>query len=286
MEIKRLVLLTLLLAPHVTFAAQDEQSDRMLVGVESSLVPIVEDLTQHSNDPLSYVVSDSIPADMIKGNMQVAIMSRKWTDEEISQFYIAKGYRPVRLFFMADAGVLVSHSDSVAETISFQNDATRSLYCISNLHALKNTVITDNVSSLSRCENTMDFLDRQALKGKLDSDKSAKAYIKYAEAVYSGNWDEYKTLSVQTSGNKAFAPTAENIYSGRYPFSNLYYLYLDNVTTATEGLHNTKLLKLVTSEQNESEIRDNGYISLPVTLLERNQVTLGLKPASILHGYK
>jgi hypothetical protein len=46
------------------------------------------------------------------------------------------------------------------------------------------------------------------------------------------------------------------------------------------------LFELVTTEQDVSVIRDNGYIELPLPLIERNRVKLGLQEASVPNGYK
>ncbi|HCG7217286.1 TPA: hypothetical protein NJ354_000448 [Vibrio parahaemolyticus] len=284
MKINRQISLTLLLFPCSVFATDDKQQSVLDVGVEASLLPLVKTLTKPSGDAFTYFPSENIPQDMLEGKTQIAIMSRKWTDEEVSMFYQSKGYRPTQLFFMADAMVMINNKKSSVNTISFDSLEKRN-HCISNLYVLENASSLDDMNTFT-CQNEPVFLEQQQLKDRLDNDISSKAYIKYAEANYSNDWDDYKTLSIKNSNNETYAPSIEHIYSGRYPLSKVYYLYLDKYQSMSDSVKDSKLLELVTTEQDESAIRDSGYIELPLPLIERNRVKLGLQDASVPNGYK
>ena len=284
MKINRQISLTLLLFPCAVFATDDKQQSVPDVGVEASLLPLVKTLTKPSGDAFTYFTSENIPKDMLEGKTQIAIMSRKWTDEEVSTFYQSKGYRPTQLFFMADAMVVINNKQSSVNTISF-DALEKSNHCISNLYVLKNASSLDDMNRFT-CQNESVFLEQQQLKDRLDNDISSKAYIKYAEANYSNDWDDYKTLAIKNGDSETYAPTIEYIYSGRYPLAKVYYLYLDKYQTMSDGVKGSKLIKLATTEQDESAIRDDGYIDLPLPLIERNRVKLGLQEASVPNGYK
>ncbi|WP_447027995.1 hypothetical protein [Vibrio parahaemolyticus] len=81
-------------------------------------------------------------------------------------------------------------------------------------------------------------------------------------------------------------PILVDHYTGRYPLAKVYYLFLDKYQTMSDGVKGSKLIKLATTEQDENAIRDNGYIDLPLPLIERNRVKLGLQEASVPNGYK
>ncbi len=284
MKINRQISLTLLLFPCAVFATDDKQQSVPDVGVEASLLPLVNTITKSSADAFTYFPSENIPKDMLEGRTQIAIMSRKWTDEEVSMFYQSKGYRPTQLFFMADAMVMINNKQSSVNTISF-DALEKSNHCISNLYVLENSSSLDNMNTFT-CQNEPVFLEQQQLKDRLDNDILSKAYIKYAEANYSNEWDDYKTLAIKNSDSENYAPSIEHIYSGRYPLAKVYYLYLDKYQSMSDSVKGSKLLELVTTEQDESAIRDNGYIDLPLPLIERNRVKLGLQEASVPNGYK
>ncbi|WP_158152044.1 hypothetical protein [Vibrio fluvialis] len=106
MRINRAMLLTLVALSQSVMAAMGGKNAETWIGTEPTLLPLMTALVE-SQDSLKLTASDSIPRAMADGSLKVAVMSRKWTDEEMSEFYAITGEHPIQLFFSAKATVLL-----------------------------------------------------------------------------------------------------------------------------------------------------------------------------------
>ncbi|GAL16444.1 ABC-type phosphate transport system periplasmic component [Vibrio astriarenae] len=144
-----------------------------------------------------------------------------------------------------------------------------------------------NFSQLVECDPgtysaTQYLPDKQALDEKLKDEIDALAYTVQVDPDMAEH-----ALDVVNDNGDIYSIDKETILSGRYPLSNVYYMYLTPKSAQTED--DKPLLpfvELVTQTQDVELFQGNGFMSLPETAIVRNRVELKLQDPIVEGGYK
>ena len=92
----------------------------------------------------------------------------------------------------------------------------------------------------------------------------------------------YRTSSVRTvplardSGSGFFAATPDNAVSGDYPLARFLYVYVNKTPNRPLPPLEREFLKLVLSGPGQEVVEKDGYIALPLTVVEQTRDSLGL----------
>ncbi|ENF8746962.1 substrate-binding domain-containing protein [Vibrio fluvialis] len=289
MRINRAMLLTFAALSQSVMAAMGGKSAETWIGTEPTLLPLMTALIE-SQDSLKLTASDSIPRAMADGRLTVAVMSRKWTDEEMSEFYAITGEHPIQLFFSAKATVLLGEKDTPLDAVILpnKNDGER---CNYSLYFVKGSEGINPDLLLGHCADKPEFLashevEKDAVANLIADNELVKAAVDYSEKHHSSQWADYKEFSVVDDHGRRHAATIETIYSGRYPLATLYYMYVVSEKTLTRNEDAKRVLDWVVTDQYRNLFEERGFIGLPPSLILRNQIKLGLEQPEISQGYK
>ncbi|POB68828.1 phosphate ABC transporter substrate-binding protein, partial [Vibrio vulnificus] len=96
-----------------------------------------------------------------------------------------------------------------------------------------------------------------------------------------------RRLDIINRNGERFDLNKETILSGRYPLSNVYYLYL-NLPPNRHYLTDAEkyFVGLTLGEEGQETIAEHGFISLPPEAIHRNRVRLSLDAPIVYGGYK
>ncbi len=275
------------------------------VAVETSLIPLMNQLVMDNSDGVDLIGTANIPQMMINGDVQVGISSRKWTDKEVAKFQHEMGYRPTELYFTADVVAVLANKDNPNSFITMEevidvfgcnqeiiparwqkwNDGEPPVmepFAIDGglkLHHKFNQWITCKPNYYTA---TQYVVDSDELVDKMEASEASIAYV-----TYSSMWDEYKLLSIVDKRGDRFSVNKETILSGRYPLSSVYYMYVDlpphrNYLSDSEK----RFINLALNSEHKEQLNQFGFISLPEEAIRRNKVRLGLEQPLIEGGYK
>ncbi|MDN2483147.1 PstS family phosphate ABC transporter substrate-binding protein [Vibrio agarivorans] len=296
----RNILISSLLA--VCFSVQANSSETVIV--EPELVPLLTKAIEQYQYDVVIEPENDVQQAMLAGQARIAISSRKWTDEEVGRFYEKYAQNPVMLYFTADVAAILVNPDNPVKAVSM-SDLRTIFGCHENEQFVRwqgSTEVGDyvqpfavegelashkNFTKLVECQpgtySTTHYLaDREALDDKLDDEPNALAYTVQVDPDQAEH-----ALEIITDEGESYSIDKETILSGRYPLSNVYYLYL---TPKSAQVDNDKpvlpFIELVTQEQDSELFQGSGFMSLPATAIVRNRVELKLQTPIVEGGYK
>ncbi|EHK9546811.1 phosphate ABC transporter substrate-binding protein [Vibrio alginolyticus] len=280
MKIKVLPFLALTSCLISPLAFSDSEA-RTSIFVEPEILETIETLIDEPSVNVALASQSGGFNDMLNDGTSIAITSKKWSDENISRFQRERGHRPTRLFLMANTIVVINSQKSTVDSFSV-SELKR---CDANTYAFGDMRLSNPDVSSNGCQSSIQMLDEDRLKRALSDDLSAKAYMRYSDFKYSEQWSSYKALSVHHNDDSCSLST-DCIYSLRYPFSVVYYVYINKQFDTNQKIKKSKLFELLTTDNNTQQVRNAGFIPLPKALIKINRVKLGLDEPVVLNGYK
>ncbi|MDR9828080.1 phosphate ABC transporter substrate-binding protein [Vibrio sp. FNV 38] len=272
--------------------------------VEPELVPLINAATELNQYDIVLEQSENVQQSMLEGNARIVISSRKWTDNEVGLFYERYASTPIMLYFTADVAALLVHPDNAVEAVRmnelravFGCHETETFVRWQGKNEVGNYVMPfaiegelanhKNFSKLVDCQpgtySTTHFVaDRDALDEKLSNEVSALAYTVYVNPDVAED-----ALDIITDEGETYSLDKETILSGRYPLSNVYYMYLTPKSAQIEANKPAlPFIELVTQMQNNELFQSHGFMSLPESAIVRNRVELSLQTPRVEGGYK
>lgn len=227
--------------------------------------------------------STTAPPALIQGTAQLGPMSRAMKGSEIDEFKAKFGYAPTPIRTAVDALAVFVHKDNPIESLTM--DQVRAVFSVEGKDhtwgdlGVKGEWADKPVSLYGRnaASGTYGFFKEHAL-GKKDYKASVKeqpgssavvqgvAKDKYAMG-YSGIG--YATADVKAvplaakTGDKAYAATAENAYSGDFPLSRFLYVYVNADPQKGPSPIVSEFTKMILSQQGQTVVVKDGYF--PVT---------------------
>ncbi len=236
--------------------------------------------------------SSTAPPALISGTAQLGPMSREMKSEEIDKFEEKYGFPPTAIGVALDSLAVYVHKDNPIASMSFpQVDAAFSKTRTGG-HA-KDIVTWGDLGLTGEWQNMpISLYGRNSASGtyayfkenalfKGDFKDTVKEQPGSASVVMGVTADKsgmgYSGIGYTTSGVKAislakkegdeaFAPTYENVLSGKYPLGRMLYVYIAKDPTKPLDPVTKEFLKLVLSKEGQEVVVKDGYLPLPATI--------------------
>jgi phosphate transport system substrate-binding protein len=246
--------------------------------------------------------SSTAPPALTEGTSNIGPMSRKMKDKELEAFETRHGYKPTAIPVAIDALAVYVHKDNPISGMSVADvDAVFS--------STRKCGASDNVSTWGQLDlqgawqaRDIQIFGRNSVSGTYGYFKS-KALCKgdYKNTVneqpgsasvvqsvstsingigYSGIG--YKTASVRAvplskkPGGIMVEATPENAVNGAYPLSRFLYVYINKAPGKPLSPLEREFIKLIFSKQGQAVVGKDGYIPLPISVIERASAELSL----------
>lgn len=246
--------------------------------------------------------SSTAPPALTEGTANLGPMSRDMKDKEIEAFENRYGYKPTAVPVAIDALGVYVHKDNPIESLTIAEvdaifSSTRRCGAVEGIDrwgqlGLSGAWENRDIQLFGRnsVSGTYGYFKTEALcKGDFrntvnEQPGSASVVQSVSTSIngigYSGFG--YRTSSVRAvplsrqAGGDAFAATAENATSGRYPLSRFLYVYVNKDPNKPLSPMEREFFKLVFSRQGQEVVAKDGYIPLPAAVIERFSAQLGL----------
>ena len=245
--------------------------------------------------------SSTAPPSLTEGTSQFGPMSRKMKSKEIEAFEKRYGYKPTQVRVAIDALAVFVNKDNPIEGLSIkQVDAifSSTQKCGNDKNA---TRWSDVGLDGNWADKDIQLFGRNSVSGTYGYFKS-KALCKgdfknsvneqpgsasVVQSVASSlNSIGYSGIGYKVAGVKAVAlskkggpfveATMDNAITGKYPLSRFLYVYVNKHPNKPLSPLQAEFIKLMLSEQGQGIVKKDGYIPLPIAVVEKELAKLGL----------
>ncbi|MEP6685527.1 MAG: substrate-binding domain-containing protein [Verrucomicrobiota bacterium] len=244
--------------------------------------------------------SDGTASGLLKHGYQVGFMSVPLTSAEKETFFRERGYSITEIRFARDAlEILVNSANPIGSLTVPQLDAVfgKDLRAgapalIRSWDQLGNNSGTIKTVGGSLGWGTTRAFQQLVLKGGAFRNDMAKEDVVFTEGVeqhVADNTDAIgfasfrpRTRSVRTvaiaanSGEAAFLPNAETIYSDKYPLQRNFYAYVASRSLASAGAFERELFNLILSDVGQTLVARSGNLPLTAREAAAERTKLGL----------
>lgn len=245
--------------------------------------------------------SATAPTALIEGTAQFGPMSRPMKNEETSAFKAKFGYEPTAIKTSLDVLAVYVHRDNPIKSLSLQDvDAvfskTRKGGATKDVSTWGDLGLTGEWANKpiqlygrNSASGTYGYFKEHALaKGDFkDSVKEQPGSAAVVQAVASDKYGigysgiGYKTDAVKAvplslkPGKEAVAATHETALAGSYPLGRFLLIYVNKAPTQPLDPARREFLLYVLSAQGQEAVEKNGYIALPVKILQEERAKVG-----------
>ena len=245
--------------------------------------------------------SSTAPPSLTEGTSQFGPMSRKMKSKEIEAFEKRYGYKPTQVRVAIDALAVFVNKDNPIKGLSIkQVDAifSSTQKCGNDKNAtrwadvgLEGSWSGKDIQLFGRnsVSGTYGYFKSKALcKGDFkNSVNEQPGSASVVQSVASSlNSIGYSGIGYKVAGVKAVAlskkggpfveANMENAISGKYPLSRFLYVYVNKHPNKPLSPLQAEFIKLMLSEQGQGIVKKDGYIPLPVAVVEKELAKLGL----------
>jgi phosphate transport system substrate-binding protein len=245
--------------------------------------------------------SATAPTALIEGTAQFGPMSRPMKNEEISAFKAKFGYEPTAIKTSLDVLAVYVHRDNPIKSLSLQD--VDAIFSKTRKGGAKKEIATWGDLGLTgewankpialygrnSASGTYGYFKEHALaKGDFkDTVKEQPGSSAVVQGVatdkfgigYSGIG--YKTDAVKAvplslkPGSEAIAATEENALSGSYPLGRYLLVYINKAPKQDLDPARREFLLYVLSAAGQEAVVKNGYIALPLKVIQQERAKLG-----------
>ena len=245
--------------------------------------------------------SSTAPPALTEGTANLGPMSRKMKDVELQAFEQKYGYKPTAIPVAVDALAVFVHKDNPIKGLTMaQVDAifssTRLCGAKSDVKTWGDLGVTGDLANKpvqlfgrNSVSGTYGYFKEEALcKGDFKSNVneqpgSASVVQSISSTVnaigYSGIG--YRTASVRAvplvnKKGEVEEANETNALSGKYPLARFFYIYVNKAPNKPLSPLDAEFLKLILSKQGQDVVVKDGYIPLPLKVIEKTRKELGL----------
>ncbi|KIP96347.1 MULTISPECIES: phosphate ABC transporter substrate-binding protein PstS family protein [Pseudomonas] len=245
--------------------------------------------------------SSTAPPALTEGTANLGPMSRAMKDSEIQAFEQKYGYKPTAVPVAIDALAVFVHKDNPIKQLTMQQvdaifSSTRLCGEPKELKTwgelgLSGEWATKPIQLFGRnsVSGTYGYFKEEALcKGDFKSNVneqpgSASVVQSISSTVnaigYSGIG--YRTASVRAvplvnKKGEVEEANENNALSGKYPLARFFYIYVNKAPNKPLSPLDAEFLKLILSKQGQDVVVKDGYIPLPLKVIEKTRKELGL----------
>ncbi|MCG3863167.1 MULTISPECIES: phosphate ABC transporter substrate-binding protein PstS family protein [unclassified Photobacterium] len=245
--------------------------------------------------------SSTAPTALIEATAQLGPMSRAMKTKEIEAFEQEYGYKPTAIKVAVDALAVFVHEDNPLKGINFEQlDAiySRTLRCgglkpitqwgqlglsgswqdrgiqIYGRNSVSGTYGYFKKHALCRGDFRNNVNEQPGSASVVQSVSTSLNAIGYSGIGYKTTG--IKAIPVAREGDDYVEATIENSVSGRYPLSRFLYVYVNKHPNKPLAPMEGEFLRFILSSDGQKIVQKDGYIPLPVKVVEQNLATLGL----------
>lgn len=245
--------------------------------------------------------SSTAPPALTEGTANLGPMSRPMKDSEIQAFEQKFGYKPTAVPVAIDALAVFVHKDNPLKQLTMQQ--VDAIFSSTRLCGEAKDLKTWGELGLSgewaakpiqlfgrnSVSGTYGYFKEEALcKGDFKSNVneqpgSASVVQSISSTVnaigYSGIG--YRTASVRAvplvnKKGEVEEANETNALSGKYPLARFFYIYVNKAPNKPLSPLDAEFLKLILSKQGQDVVVKDGYIPLPLKVIEKTRKELGL----------
>ncbi|SHN05047.1 PstS family phosphate ABC transporter substrate-binding protein [Phytopseudomonas punonensis] len=245
--------------------------------------------------------SSTAPPALTEGTANLGPMSRAMKDSEIQAFEQKYGYKPTAVPVAIDALAVFVHKDNPIKQLTMQQ--VDAIFSSTRLCGEPKDVKNWGELGLSgewaakpiqlfgrnSVSGTYGYFKEEALcKGDFKSNVneqpgSASVVQSISSTVnaigYSGIG--YRTASVRAvplvnKKGEVEEANETNALSGKYPLARFFYIYVNKAPNKPLSPLDAEFLKLILSKQGQDVVVKDGYIPLPLKVIEKTRKELGL----------
>lgn len=246
--------------------------------------------------------SSTAPPALTEGTSNMGPMSRKMKDKEIEAFEKKYGYKPTAVAVAIDALAVFAHKDNPVKGLSIpQVDAifssTRKCGAAEDITTwgqvgVEGALADKSIQLFGRnsVSGTYGYFKSKALcKGDFrnnvnEQPGSASVVQSVSTSLNSIGYSGigYKTSSVRAlplskkEGGEFVEATPDNAVSGAYPLSRFLYVYVNKKPGTALPPMEAEFLKMVLAKVGQEVVVKDGYIPLPLKVVEKQMADLGL----------
>lgn len=245
--------------------------------------------------------SSTAPPALTEGTSNLGPMSRKMKDKEIESFEKKYGYKPTPIPVAIDALAVFAHKDNPIQGLSIaQVDAifssTRKCGHDQSIDKWGDLGLTGSLADQSiqlfgrnSVSGTYGYFKSVALckgdyKNSVNEQPGSASVVQSVSTSINGigySGIGYKTASVRAlplsrEGTDYVAATPENATNGTYPLARFLYVYVNKKPGQELAPLEREFVKLVLSRVGQEVVVKDGYIPLPLKVVEKQMAELGL----------
>lgn len=245
--------------------------------------------------------SSTAPPSLTEGTSQFGPMSRRMKSKEIESFEKRYGYKPTEVRVAIDALAVFVNKDNPIDGLTIKDvDAifSSTVKCGGEKSAtrwadvgLEGGWAAKDIQLFGRnsVSGTYGYFKSKALcKGDFkNSVNEQPGSASVVQSVASSlNSIGYSGIGYKVAGVKAVAlskkggpfieATMENAISGKYPLSRFLYVYVNKHPNKPLSPLQAEFIKLMLSQEGQGIVKKDGYIPLPVSVVEKELEKLGL----------
>ncbi|WP_439899365.1 PstS family phosphate ABC transporter substrate-binding protein [Photobacterium leiognathi] len=245
--------------------------------------------------------SSTAPTALVEATAQIGPMSRMMKTKEVEAFEQEYGYKPTAIKVAVDALAVFVHEDNPLKGINFEQlDAiySRTLRCgglepINQWGQLGLTGSWQNrgiqLFGRNSVSGTYGYFKKRALcrgdfRNNVNEQPGSASVVQSVSTSlnaigYSGigyKTTGIKAIPVAREGDDYVEATIENSVNGRYPLSRFLYVYVNKHPNKPLAPMEGEFLRFILSSDGQKIVQKDGYIPLPVAVVEQNLAKLGL----------
>ncbi|WP_318512515.1 PstS family phosphate ABC transporter substrate-binding protein [Photobacterium leiognathi] len=245
--------------------------------------------------------SSTAPTALVEATAQIGPMSRMMKTKEVEAFEQEYGYKPTAIKVAVDALAVFVHEDNPLKGVNFEQlDAiySRTLRCgglepINQWGQLGLTGSWQNrgiqLFGRNSVSGTYGYFKKRALcrgdfRNNVNEQPGSASVVQSVSTSlnaigYSGigyKTTGIKAIPVAREGDDYVEATIENSVNGRYPLSRFLYVYVNKHPNKPLAPMEGEFLRFILSSDGQKIVQKDGYIPLPVAVVEQNLAKLGL----------
>ncbi|XQE67295.1 PstS family phosphate ABC transporter substrate-binding protein [Pseudomonas sp. P3C3] len=244
--------------------------------------------------------SSTAPPALTEGTGNLGPMSRAMKDNELQAFEAKFGYKPTAVPVAIDALAVFVHKDNPIKQLTMQQvDGIFSANYLcggSNVKTWGDLGLTGEwadkpvqLFGRNSVSGTYGYFKETALckgdfKGNVNEQPGSASVVQSISSTvnaigYSGIG--YRTASVRAvplvnKSGEIEEANETNALSGKYPLARFFYVYVNKAPNKPLSPLEAEFIKLVLSQQGQQVVVKDGYIPLPLKVIEKTKKELGL----------
>ncbi|OLU16464.1 phosphate-binding protein [Pseudomonas sp. PA15(2017)] len=245
--------------------------------------------------------SSTAPPALTEGTANLGPMSRAMKDSEIQAFEQKYGYKPTAVPVAIDALAVFVHKDNPIKQLTMQQvdaifSSTRLCGEAKDLKTWGDIGLTGEWASKpvqlfgrNSVSGTYGYFKEEALckgdfKANVNEQPGSASVVQSISSTvnaigYSGIG--YRTASVRAvplvnKKGEVEEANETNALSGKYPLARFFYIYVNKAPNKPLSPLDAEFLKLILSKQGQDVVVKDGYIPLPLKVIEKTRKELGL----------